>query len=218
MGAQWRKYDMKNRLPVWFGALVAFAFLWPQVNGQVSSPRRLTQRIAPLLPPQPANPPRPTAPPAAPGTTQPAASPTSPAGTRDVTNSSAQEARPTSPQDTDLVNKEAEQQVLKNAPLQVTCAPVRTDPDRSLQFLTLSLTNASAKAISHVTLHLTYNDASGAILKDWTTRREIEPPLPAGNTMDLNQPAYFMPFVAKRAEVKVLRIRFTDGTEWPPGT
>jgi hypothetical protein len=78
----------------------------------------------------------------------------------------------------------------------------------------LSLTNICTKTIKGATLHLVYRDESGVVLKEWTTRREFDHPLESKATAEISQPAYFMPLITRRLEVKVEGVRFTDGTEW----
>ncbi len=206
---------MKTRCLV-LGLVLAAQFVaGPRILGQVSSPRRLTQRIAPLLPPQPTNAPRPApaVPPPAQGGVQPAAPDRS---TRDVTNVNATEPQK-APGNEDASGKSPAEAAITSSPVLVQPGPVKIDPDRSLQFIDLTLTNTCPKAITKITLHLTYLDTNGSILKDWTTYRELDRPLPPNSVLELNQPAYFMPLVTKRVEVKAEEVRFADGTEWPPG-
>jgi len=80
----------------------------------------------------------------------------------------------------------------------------------------LSLRNTSPKAISRVAMHLVYFGQTGDRLKDWTTRRDLEPPLLSNTSMQLDQPAFYMPFVTKSVKVEVESVRFSDGTEWTP--
>jgi hypothetical protein len=100
------------------------------------------------------------------------------------------------------------------APVAVECKTVHPDPSQSLQFLDLSLTNNLPKAVKRLTMHLIYCDANGATLKEWTTHRELDRDLGGNATMELSQPAYFMPLYSRRVKVQVEDVRFADGTAW----
>jgi hypothetical protein len=170
---------------------------------QVYSPRRLTQRIAPQTA-QPA-PGAPASPGMAPAPVVHA--PLAPA--KSLANAST--------------NAEAPQKLDEPVaapqppPLTIDCKKLEIDPNSSLQSILLTLTNTSAKAVSYVTMHMIYMDNNGLRLKDWTTRRELDPPLPPNTSMELDQPAYFMPLVTKRVKVELLSAKFTDGADWSPG-
>jgi hypothetical protein len=101
-------------------------------------------------------------------------------------------------------------------PLLVRWNDITPDAQELLQKLTLSLTNTSLKSISRVTMRLVYRDDSGDVVKEWTTRRELDRPLKPRETIQLTQPAYFMPLVTKHTEIVVVELRFSDGSNWTP--
>jgi len=174
-------------------------------EAQVYSARRLTQRVAPQ-PGQPAPPAQPASPGAAPAPVIHA--PLAPAKSLATVSTNAE-----APQKVDEAVPTPQP-----PPLTIDCKKVQADPNSSLQSIMLTLTNTTPKAVSYVTMHMIYLDNNALRLKDWTTRRELDPPLPPNSSMELDQPAYFMPLVTKRVKVELLGAKFTDGSEWSPGT
>jgi hypothetical protein len=190
------------------GALIAGSMAAP-VEAQIYSPRKLTERIAPLLPPPPANTVAraiPAPPPRALFQPVNSSRPTPAASKPLAEDPAAAHANGPESATTDI----------DRAPLTVQCTRLKPDPEESLQTIDLCLSNTGSKAVSRVTLHLVYCNEAGEKLKEWTTRREMDQPLSAKAKLELSQPAYFMPFVTRRVKVQVLGARFTDGTEWPP--
>jgi hypothetical protein len=168
------------------------------VSAQMYSPRRLTQRINPTAPGQPT------------GAAQGAAAPQLVPGTVPPAKSLTPE--------TPLKAGDEPVPTPQPPPLTIECKKIEPDPRQSLQSITLTLTNTSAKAVSFVTMRMIYLDDKGTKLKEWTTRRELDPVLPPNSNVELDQPAYYMPLVTKHVKVELEAARFTDGTEWTPGT
>ena len=100
-------------------------------------------------------------------------------------------------------------------PLVIECHRVEPDPRQSLQFIGLSITNTSSKAISRIGMRLNYFDSTGRKLKDWTTRRELDAPLPPHTAIELDHPAYHA-FDHKDGEGGVVDAHFADGRDWLP--
>jgi hypothetical protein len=211
---------MKTLRLMFFGVLIIQSVLLSSVEAQVYSPRRLTQRIAPQLAPGQTNTPRPVVAqptvaafqmPADPATIQ-AEKDEALRKTVEFRKQRAEEAAQ-SPES----GSEMKSPKFNSTPLVIECKKVQPDPGESLQSISLSLSNTSSKAINRVTMRLIYYDASGEKLKEWTTRRELDQALDGKRTIELIQPAYFMPFVARRVKVEVKSVRFSDGSEWIPG-
>jgi len=187
--------------------LISLSVCIGTLEAQVSSARKLTQRIAPLLPPAPPNAGRGVA--TQPGVRfvapvpNPTSSPASGAKVEDELGGAPAKAAPEPPP--------AERSPV---PLIIECNTVKPDSRELLQFVSLSLTNTSAKPINRVTMRLLYFAGTGEKLKEWTTRRDLEPPMAGNSAMELTQPAYFMPLVTKRVKVEVVSVRFADSTEW----
>ena len=182
------------------------------LRAQVYSPRRLTQRIAPSLPP--ANSAARGSVPAPGVSTTVPVDPEQQAADRAEAARKTEEFRNQHAQDdakaTDQTNS------IPTVPLLIQCNKLETDPGQSLQFLSLSLSNAAPVAIRRVTMHLIYYGDNIAKPQEWTTRRELDRPLPAGRALELDQPAYYMPWTTKRVKVEVKEVEFSDGKTWAP--
>jgi hypothetical protein len=202
----YRPLPMKTLRLIFFGMGLT-CLLLPEA--QVLSARRLTQRIAPLLPPPPSNGPRPASvPPRVVNALPPAKPPPARTG---VQTQLAEEPNRPSP-----AESEPRTPPRLGVPLLIECNQVKPDPQQSLQQIELSLTNAAETAVRQLTMRLVYCDSKGEKLKEWITRRELDQPLAAKAAMELSQPAYFMPLTTKRVKVELLGARFADGSEWAP--
>jgi hypothetical protein len=193
-----------------FGALFAVSILAP-AQAQIYSPRKLTQRIAPLLPPPPSNAmPRPA--PTVPRSTSTLQASVSPSRAAPASAKPLAEAEPPPAREPDpnLVT-------IDRVPVTVECTALHPDPEESLQTIGLCLSNTCSKAVKSLTMRLIYCDRAGERLKEWTTRRELDQPLAANTKLDLAQPGYFMPLITREVKVQVLGVRFADGSAWPPG-
>ena len=182
---------------------------WP-VQAQILSARRLTQRIAPLLPPPPTNAPRRVVI-QTPGRVAPSAA-VSPESSRTGQRPLAEDPEPAG------TNSPAKLIEIPAVPVVIQCQKVQPDPAESLQTVELSVTNLAPAALTEFTMRLVYLDRTGEKVKEWTTQRELDQPLSGKSAIELSQPAYFMPLITKRVKVEVLSARFADGTEWPPKT
>lgn len=100
------------------------------------------------------------------------------------------------------------------APLTVECRKVEPNSRESLQFITLNLTNSCPAAINRITMHLLYCDSHGEVRKEWTTQRELDHPIDGKTSIELNQPAYFMPLMTRKVKIEVKEVRFSDGKLW----
>jgi hypothetical protein len=201
------------------GTIALSVFIWP-VQAQMSA-RRLTQRIAPLLPPPANNAPRPAG--AQPGA-QPAARPAQPPPDPEQVEADRLEAarkaedfrkRRAEEDSATAVNKaETSASRSRRAPLLIECKSVAPDSAQSLQSVSLTLSNTCPERITGMAMRLVYYGGKGEKLKEWTTRRELDQPLAGTSGMELNQPAYFMPWTTKRVHVEVKEVRFSNGTLW----
>ena len=212
---------MKALRLMFLGVLFIQSVSLSSVEAQIYSPRRLTQRIAPQLAPGQTNTFRPVATPPTVGAFQMPADPAKVQAERDEALRKTVEFRKQRAEEA-AASPESESGLKSpkfgRVPLVIECKQVQPDPAESLQSINLSLSNTCPKAISRITMRLIYYDATGEKLKEWTTRRELDQPLAGKKTMEFTQPAYFMPFIARRVKVEVKAVRFTDGSEWIPGT
>lgn len=188
--------------------------LWAgSTQGQVMSPRRLTQRIAPQTaqpaPPQASVPANPSSPP--PAVVQPAPDPEQAQAAKDeLARKTAEFRQKRAQEDAASTNS------VSSEPLLIRCKPIQPDPNNVLQFLDLTLTNTTTKPITKATLRLVYCDANGQVLKEWTTYKQIDPKLQGQTSREIDEPAYFMPFTTRKVKIEVKDVRFADGTQWPP--
>ncbi len=196
----------------WLTATFLSLFCWASLTkAQVYSARKLTQKIAPQPTPTPATAPHPAM---AQPNVRVVSTPVAAAKTSAISGASSEKP---------VAEAEAGETVESGAeganpvPLIIDSKPVRPNPRESLQDVSLSLTNAAPTAIKNVTMRLIYLDVQGTKLGEWTTRRQIEPPLAGQSTMQLEQPAFYMPQTARRMKVEVTEVGFTDGKVWTRG-
>jgi hypothetical protein len=217
---------MRNAPLNLIGAILISTLFTLASHAQAYSPRRLTRRVAPqTAPPAQNNAPAPAPQPAAPqpAVAQPAPAappvqivqpPVDPAQVKAEHEEAAKKAiefrKKREAEEAEAAKKNTDAKQV----LQIVCKPVKPDPTVSLQFVDLSLTNLCSKPISRVTMHFVYFDATGLRLKDWTTRRDLDQPLPGNQAMVLSEPAYFMPLGTKKIQIDPKEVRFADGTEW----
>jgi hypothetical protein len=209
---------MKVLRLILLGALLVPAIALRSVPAQVYSPRRLTERIAPQTAPSP----RPMAPPAAAPpvvmVVQPTVDPVKArADLEEAQRKAVEFQKQRAAEDAQAAQDQPNAKVLNGGtpPVTVECQPVHPRPEESVYDLDLSLRNTSSKGISRLKMRLVYYDAAGAKLKEWVTQRDLEPTLPPNRTLELSQPAFFMPMTTTRtAKVLVEGVRFADGTEW----
>jgi hypothetical protein len=199
------------------GSVMALLLTLVPVRAQIYSPRRLTQRIAPLLPPAPTNAPRSSVSQTA---TRPGQAPVDPeqqaADRSEAAAKTDQFRKHRVEEESQSPTNDAQGIKLPALPLVVECTKCQPDSRESLQFVSLSLSNACSLAINRVTMHLVYFADRGEKLKEWTTYRILDQPLPPATTLEVKQPAFFMPWSTKRVKVEVKEIHFSDGTVWAP--
>jgi hypothetical protein len=186
-------------------ALLINSASFVSVHGQIYSAKRLTQRIAPQLPPAQTSL-------AQPGAGLPAARVVVPV-VPPATSLAISKPAATEPE-TPATEPEAGPATSERVPMVIQCAKVQPDPRESLQYVSLSLSNTCTSAINQITMSMTYYDASGLKLKEWKTKRDLNWPLPANKSTELVQPAYFMPLSTRQVKVEVVEARFLDGKEW----
>jgi hypothetical protein len=208
---------MKTLQLLFFGVQIIQSVLLSPAEAQIYSPRKLTQRIAPQLAPVQTSSPQPVVTGPAVRALQLPADPEKAKAEKDEALRKTEEFRNQRAQEASKSAESESAPKIGSAPLMIECKKVQPDPGESLQSINLSLNNTSPKAISRVTMRLIYFDAGGEKLKEWTTRRELDQALEGKRTMELAQPAYFMPFIARRVKVEVKSVRFSDGSEWIPG-
>jgi cell fate (sporulation/competence/biofilm development) regulator YmcA (YheA/YmcA/DUF963 family) len=212
---------MKTLRLMFFGVLIIQSVLLSSIEAQIYSPRRLTQRIAPQLAPGQSNTPCPAVTQPTVATFQQPADPATIQAEKDEALRKTAEFRKQRAEEaaqSPESGSEVKSPKIDSTPLVIECKKVQPDPEESLQSISLSLSNTCPKAINRVTMRLIYCDASGQKLKEWTTRRELDQALGGKRTMELIQPAYFMPWTARRVKVEVKSVRFSDGSEWIPGS
>jgi hypothetical protein len=199
-------------IPVMGVTVVSVLLFSVSGHAQVYSPRRLTQRIAPLLPPPPGS-----ASPASP--TQGAAprpvDPEQQAADRAEADRKVAEFRNQRPHDeSDSASGKAETNGIPTAPLIVLGTKCEPRANESMQSISVTLSNAAPAAIRRVRMHLIYYGDPNERPKDWTTQRDLDRPLGSGKTVELEQPAYFMPWTTKHVKIEVKEVEFTDGKTW----
>lgn len=102
-----------------------------------------------------------------------------------------------------------------NHPLEVQVTTIGGDDGTGLRPLTLRITNRTRKVPKQVRLTLVYLDVKRSRLKEWSTSvYDPQPPLKSNVTVELTQPAFFMPITTVSVVARVDSIRFDDGTEW----
>jgi hypothetical protein len=92
---------------------------------------------------------------------------------------------------------------------------LNNDLGEVIRTIKVRINNPSERAVQKIKVTLTYIDASGRKLKEWTTVHQEPDRLVEGKTIrEFNCPAFFMPESTKRVDILLREAGFTDGTQW----
>jgi hypothetical protein len=92
---------------------------------------------------------------------------------------------------------------------------LNNDLGEVIRTIKVRINNPSERAVQKIKVTLTYVDASGRKLKEWTTTHQEPDRIVEGKTIrEFNCPAFFMPESTKRVDILLREAGFTDGTQW----
>ena len=94
----------------------------------------------------------------------------------------------------------------------VTVKFVKLTGDKGFRKILFGVTNHTNKLVEEIDLEVKYLDASGKVLKE--TRSSLRDEVPAGDELECEDTAFFMPMETTAVEATVSKITFADASVW----